>query len=288
MKLMKPSWLNVLPQYLVPQHALSRLAGWLSNCRWHWLKTWEISYFIKRYNVAVDEAVSGRLEDYPTFNSFFTRYLQPGKRMITSDPDAIASPADGGVSQIGVIQNDLLLQAKGFHFSLRDLLGGDAGLAQTFSQGCFATIYLSPRDYHRVHMPLTGTLQKTIFIPGKLFSVNQKTARNVPQLFSRNERLICIFETALGPMALILVGAMLVGSIKTVWDDSARSTKIVTKDFTHDVEKIRLERGAEMGHFAMGSTVIILFPQQKVTWQPELKENSFVHMGEPIAKIHHP
>jgi phosphatidylserine decarboxylase len=285
---MKPSWLNVWPQYLVPQHALSRLAGWMANCRWHWLKTWEINYFVKRYNVDVNAAAVSDLEAYPTFNSFFTRYLKPGERNVTNDPEAIASPADGGVSQMGVIQNDLLLQAKGFHFSLRDLLGGDAELAQTFSQGAFATIYLSPRDYHRVHMPVTGTLLKTIFIPGKLFSVNQKTARNVPQLFSRNERLVCIFETSSGPMALILVGAMLVGRIKTVWDDAERSTKIVIKDYTHAVKTIRLDRGDEMGHFEMGSTVIILFPQQKISWLPELKENSFVHMGEPIAKIYHP
>jgi len=281
---MKPSFLNVLPQYLVPQHALTGLAGLLSKCRWKWVKNWEINYFIKRYNVNVNEALSSNIEDYDTFNSFFTRRLKPGARTVITDKNAIASPADGAVSQMGNIQNDLLLQAKGFNFSVRDLLGGDDQLALTFSHGSFTTIYLSPRDYHRVHMPFTGKLIKTIFIPGQLFSVNQKTARNVPQLFARNERLVCIFETEIGAMAVILVGAMLVGSIKTVWNDSGRLSKMTTHDFSD--KEIILERGAELGHFEMGSTVILLFPENKIVWQPELSENSFVHMGELIAKIH--
>jgi phosphatidylserine decarboxylase len=276
--------LNILLQYLVPQHALTWLAGWLSNCRWKWVKNWEIRYFINRYSVDIQQAQLTSIDDYPTFNSFFTRLLKPGLRPIVQDKDAIACPADGGISQLGKITDDVLLQAKGFDFKLQNLLGGSPEHARTFANGNFATIYLAPKDYHRVHMPMRGTLRETIFIPGDLFSVNQNTVCHVPNLFARNERLVSLFETQVGPMAVILVGAMLVGSINTVWKDTLVYRKIHIEKYTGDTA-ITLERGAEMGHFKMGSTVIILFPQGKVSWSSDLKENSPVYMGTAIAKI---
>jgi phosphatidylserine decarboxylase len=279
--------LKVLLQYLAPQHLLSSLAGWLSNCRWHWLKSWEINYFITRYAPDLNEAVLGNIEDYPTFNSFFTRYLKPECRPIAPDAYAIVSPADGGVSQIGVIKNDTLLQAKGFDFRLKDLLGGNEEHARAFVNGSFATIYLAPKDYHRVHMPMTGTLRETIFIPGDLFSVNQNTVNHVPHLFARNERLVCLFDTAEGLMAVILVGAMLVGSIKTVWNNSTRAGKISVENFS-GARAITLEKGAELGHFEMGSTAILLFPSGKIAWLSDLRENAVVRMGTIIAKIRQP
>jgi phosphatidylserine decarboxylase len=278
---------KVLLQYLVPQHLLTAFAGWMSNCRWHWLKTWEITYFINRYAPDLTEAVSSNIEDYPTFNSFFTRYLKPEARPIAKDADAIACPADGGISQLGAIKDDALFQAKGFDFRLKELLGGNEEHARAFVNGSFATIYLAPKDYHRVHMPVAGTLRETIFIPGDLFSVNQNTVSQVPNLFARNERLVCLFDTALGPVAVILVGAMLVGSIKTVMNTDTSSRKINVENFS-GTRAITLEKGAELGHFEMGSTAIILFPSGKITWNTELHENSSVRMGTVIAKICQP
>jgi phosphatidylserine decarboxylase len=278
---MKPSRLNVFSQYLVPQHALSSLAGWLSNCRWLWLKNWEIHYFIQRYNVNIQEAQLTEVADYPTFN---TRLLKPGLRPIVQGAAAIASPADGSISQIGKIRQNILVQAKGFDFRLEDLLGGNEQLAQSFMNGQFATIYLSPKDYHRVHMPVTGTLRETIFIPGKLFSVNQKTTHNVPQLFARNERLVCIFDTEHGSMALILVGAMLVGSINTAWGDNVCHSTITRQIFSGQ-NAVTLQRGAEMGHFKMGSTAILLFPPDTINWSAQLTENSPLKMGELLGNF---
>ncbi len=282
-----PMNLKVVLQYLVPQHLLSSLAGWLSNCRWQWLKTWEINYFVQRYAPNLDEAVVTNPDEYATFNSFFTRQLKPGARPIAADADAVACPADGGVSQLGAIKDNLLFQAKGFDFRLQELLGGNAEHARAFVNGSFATIYLAPKDYHRVHMPLTGALRETIFIPGDLFSVNQNTVQHVPKLFARNERLVCLFDTAIGPMAVILVGAMLVGSIKTVWSATTRTRKISVENFS-GTRAITLEKGAELGHFEMGSTAILLFPSGKISWQPELRENTVVRMGTIIAKICQP
>ncbi len=283
---MKRKKLSVLPQYLVPQHALSKLAGLLSECRWKWFKNWQINHLIKRYHVDLEAALFTDLNDYPTFNSFFTRLLKPERRPIAHKIDALVSPVDGVISQIGKINNDQLFQAKGFYFTLQELLG-NSGSASAFEHGEYATIYLSPKDYHRVHMPYTGTLRETIFIPGKLFSVNQKTVHNVPRLFARNERLICIFDTAFGPMAVILVGAMLVGSINTVWKDKPFvSRTVINQSYPPDGKgAITLSAGAELGHFKMGSTVITLFPKGKITWAPSLQEKSILHMGEFFGKI---
>ncbi len=275
--------LNILIQYLLPQHALSRLAGWLSNRRWLWFKNWQINFFIKRYNVDINAALLPTVEDYPTFNSFFTRKLKPNLRPLPAETNAIISPADGCISQLGNINHDQLFQAKGFHFTSHALLGSTEH-AEQFQDGSFITIYLSPKDYHRVHMPFTGKLRETIYIPGKLFSVNQQTVRTVPQLFSRNERLVCLFDTDFGPMAIILVGAMLVGSINTAWDSqSPQSKKIVRKTYSQS-SAIILNRGDELGYFKMGSTVIALFPKKKIHWAPNLGENSLLQMGEFLGK----
>jgi phosphatidylserine decarboxylase len=278
---------TVVLQYLLPQHALSRLAGWLATRRWLWLKNWEIHYFINRYNVDLAAALSDNIADYPDFNSFFTRKLKANQRPIAKETNALVCPADGCISQIGLIQENLLFQAKGFHFRLQDLLGGNATLADEFYNGSFATIYLAPKDYHRVHMPLAGTLRKTSYIPGKLFSVNQKTVTGVPNLFAHNERLVCIFDTEIGPMAVVLVGAMLVGNIKTVWDTKASSPgKICHKSYpVSGTDSVSLERGAELGYFQMGSTVIILLPRAKTRWNASLQKNTPTLMGESFGEI---
>jgi len=247
-----------------------------------WLKNWMITTFIKKYQVNISEAVYTGLEAYPHFNSFFTRHLRSGTRPIAANPHAIVSPADGSISQFGHIEKDLLIQAKKFNFKLEQLLA-DQTLATKFLNGEFFTCYLAPKDYHRVHMPLAGKLIKTIFIPGKLFSVNEETALNVPNLFARNERLVCIFETAAGLMAMIFVGAMLVGSIKTVWQDHPHTAKKVSpNDFS---EPLEFQKGDEVGHFQMGSTIILLFQQNTIRWQNFLCTLLPIKMGQTIAEL---
>src|SRR5690554_299818 len=210
--------LFVLSQYVTPQLALSRLAGRFADSdRSPALKNRFTRWFIGRYGVNMSEAGEPDPEDYATFNEFFTRALKPGIRPIAMDPDVLVSPVDGAISQIGQVGSDRVFQAKGQSFSLTELLGGDSARARTFADGEFSTIYLSPKDYHRVHMPLAGTLREMVYVPGKLFSVNPVTADNVPNLFARNERVVCIFDTAAGPMAMVLVGAMIVGSVETTW-----------------------------------------------------------------------
>jgi phosphatidylserine decarboxylase len=273
---------NILLQHLVPQHGLSRLAGWIANNRWHWLKTKLIHDFIKRYQVDLSIAKLKKAENYPNFNSFFTRQLDPFYRPIAEGPEQIASPVDGSVSQAGKIHQHSLFQAKGRSYTLNDLLGGRTELANHFQDGEFATLYLAPKDYHRVHMPLKGKLIETIYIPGKLFSVNQNTTKAVSRLFSRNERLVCMFDTEKGPMAVILVGAMLVSGIETVWPSNFYTRTLLQKTFE---KGISLEKGAELGHFRMGSTVILLFPENTAQWIKDVKENATVTMGSLIGHI---
>jgi phosphatidylserine decarboxylase len=277
--------LGTLIQYITPQHLLTWFAGWLSTRRWLWLKNWEIRYFINRYNVDLSAALNSNPLDYPDFNSFFTRHLKPGLRPIVAEPNAIACPADGCISQMGRIEADRLFQAKGFYFTLADLLGGAAPLADEFRDGQFSTIYLSPKDYHRVHMPFTGTLRETIFIPGQLFSVNQQTAAEVPNLFARNERLVCIFDTDIGPMAVIFVGAMLVGSICTTW--GTPPTKTISRQAypSSGSDRVHIERGEELGYFKMGSTIITLFPKEKIVWAAALADNPQTQVGQLLANI---
>ena len=271
---------KILRQYVLPQHLLSRFAGLMANCRWPWLKNWLIKDFVKRYQVDLSLAQQENVEDYPSFNHFFTRRLKPAVRPIASGVKQIASPADGAISQIGHIEQDTILQAKGFHFSLKTLLGNDEQLAARFRDGLFATIYLAPKDYHRVHMPLTGQLRETTYIPGKLFSVNQYTANHVPNLFSRNERLVCLFDTDTGPMVVILVGAMLVGSMQTVWPQEINHKTPIRQTFA---DGPLLKRGEELGLFKLGSTVIVLLPKNQATWRADLQENTTVRFGEAIG-----
>jgi len=272
----------VLVQYCCPQHKLSRFMGWLAECRLKWFKNWAIKRFIRKKHVNLSEALSENLDDYPNFNSFFTRQLKPEVRPVAPGAMTLSSPADGCISQIGQINNDVILQAKNFNYTTTSLLGGAETLAQTFENGRFATIYLAPKDYHRVHMPISGKLLETTYIPGKLFSVNQITTQTVPHLFSRNERLVCLFETSVGPVAIILVGAMLVGHIETVWGMQHPNNEITTK---HYPDGVVLERGAELGLFKMGSTVIMLFPEGGAEWLAALQENSTVKVGEEIGRI---
>lgn len=274
--------IHVLVQYCCPQHKLSRFVGWLAECRLKWFKNWAIRRLIRKYHVNLSEALSENLDDYPNFNSFFTRQLKPEVRPLAKGTTIISSPADGCVSQIGQINNDVILQAKQFNYTTVSLLGGAGSLAQTFENGNFVTIYLAPKDYHRVHMPITGKLLETTYIPGKLFSVNQMTTQSVQSLFSRNERLVCLFETAAGPVAIVLVGAMLVGNIQTVWPMNHPKNEITTKRYA---DGIVLERGDELGLFKMGSTVILLFPKDSIEWISTLQENSTVKVGEAMGDI---
>ncbi|EKD74375.1 MAG: Phosphatidylserine decarboxylase proenzyme [uncultured bacterium] len=281
--LLMPKSFRVLVQYGCPQHLLSRLAGLIAECRWKWVKNCAIKLLINRHKVNVSEALLENLEDYPTFNSFFTRQLKLAVRPIAPGENCIISPVDGCISQIGHIKENSIFQAKKFYFNTTTLLGGSSELAELFENGYFATFYLAPKDYHRVHMPLAGTLRKTIYIPGKLFSVNYVTTQTIPNLFARNERLVCLFDTIAGPMVVILVGAMLVGSIQTVWPMPARSAKkrVTEEDYSYE---IFLERSAELGCFKMGSTAIVLFAKDKINWLPTLKENGVVKMGQAVGE----
>ncbi len=273
--------LKLLLQHCLPQHAFSKMMGKLANCRIKWWKNWAIRYFIKRYQVNLDDAFITQIEDYPDFNSFFTRFLKKELRPIVRAP-CIASPVDGTISQMGSIRNDLLIQAKASFFNLHALLGGEESKARAFYDGSFMTLYLAPKDYHRVHMPLSGILKATTYIPGKLFSVNPHTVLSHPQLFAENERLICLFDTALGPMAVILVGAIIVSGIEAIWPLKKNSRKIVKTLYDNDIQ---LEQGAELGHFRVGSTVIILFPKKTIAWSKDLNNDSAVIMGQAIGII---
>lgn len=278
-----PKYIYIYMQYLLPHHMLTAIMGWLAHIRTPRIKNWMIRRFIKKYSVDMSLAMTGDLTQYPDFNRFFIRQLKPQLRPITTVPNAIASPVDGTIAQIGTLNKNQLLQAKGFYFNLETLLGGDTELANTFYNGSFATLYLAPRDYHRVHMPLTGTLTKSIFVPGKLFSVNKMTSEFIPSLYSRNERLITVFDTAAGPMIVILVGAMIVGSIQAIWMDQPIKLKQI-QTTTH-VPKIHLQTGDELGQFQLGSTVIILFQKNKIHWIPSFKHDSLVQFGQILGKM---
>jgi phosphatidylserine decarboxylase len=275
----------IIFQYIVPQHLLSRLLGWVAECEWPWLKNTIIPLFIKRYDVNMDEAAEPEPRNYKNFNAFFTRALVAGARPIVDDAGSIACPADGCISQLGDIEARGLFQAKGQTYSLLTLLGGDAKQAKAFENGKFATIYLSPKDYHRVHMPATGTLKSMTYVPGDLFSVNTTTAENVPNLFARNERAVCIFDTEHGPMAVILVGAMIVAGIETVWGGQVAPLKrqIIKHDYQAKPKAITLQKGDEMGRFKLGSTAIVLFPAASMQWQAELVAGSPTRMGELLG-----
>ncbi len=273
-------------QYVLPHHTLSRLIGHFAECQTPWFKNRLIAWFIKRYQVNMSEAQFAEPSAYRHFNDFFTRALKPDARTLDTTVNAVLSPADGAISQLGTIEHGRIFQAKGHSFSLLELLGGDSQRAAPFMGGSFATVYLSPKDYHRVHMPLTGTLREMIYIPGRLFSVNQTTAGAVPELFARNERVACIFDTERGPMAVVLVGAMIVASIETVWAGLITPPLRQLRCFDYSDESrqpITLAKGEELGRFKLGSTAIILFADNHVIWNSELTETSPVEMGQRLA-----
>jgi phosphatidylserine decarboxylase len=276
--------LFILFQTIVPQHLLSRCTGALAELRHPvWLKNWLIRHFIRLFAVDMTEAAEPDYTRYACFNDFFTRPLRAGARQLASA--AVLCPADGAISQLGAIEGGLLFQAKGRYFSAEDLLGGDTARAALFNGGQFATIYLSPKDYHRVHMPVTGRLTATCYIPGQLFSVNGVTADNVDRLFARNERLVCYFETGFGPMAMILVGAMVVAGIETVWSGRVAPPPRhpMTVDYINPPETVMLAQGAEMGRFMLGSTVILLFPQGVMTFDKRYGAGVSTRMGEALG-----
>jgi phosphatidylserine decarboxylase len=278
--------LFIILQQLLPQHLLSRTTGWLAASEIPWLKNLLVKLFAGHFDVDMSEAAEPELQAYPSFNAFFTRSLREDARPIAGDEGTICCPADGAISQLGAITEGRIFQAKGKHFSTAELLG-DATRAKDFDNGQFATIYLSPKDYHRVHMPLAGELSAQTYIPGKLFSVNQVTAENVDRLFARNERLVCYFDTEAGPMAMVLVGAMIVAGIETVWSGQvAPPTKDPkTTDFKRAPSGVKLAKGEEMGRFMLGSTVILLFPENSIAWGEQFTANSPTRMGEALASI---
>lgn len=274
---------SVYIQYFVPQRLLSFFMGQLAEIRLTWLKNFFIRRFIKKYAIDLQEALISDPTHYSTFNDFFIRRLKPIVRPVTQAPFAIASPVDGTLVEFGNIHQHQLLQAKQLYFSLESLLGNDKESVQLFTNGCYATFYLAPRDYHRVHMPLSGDLIKTLYVPGRLFSVNHMTSELIPNLYGRNERLITLFHTEAGPMAVILVGAMIVGNIQTVWGDHpTRTSHIHINHYSHEVY---LETGMELGYFKLGSTVILLYPHQTISWGPTLKAGARVHFGQPIGNF---
>ncbi|MDR6228647.1 phosphatidylserine decarboxylase [Pseudomonas sp. SORGH_AS199] len=278
--------LFILAQHLLPHHLLSRLIGGFAECRVPWFKNLLTRWFVRHYDVDMRQAQVEDPTAYESFNAFFTRALKPGARPLPAAADVVVSPSDGAISQLGRIEHGRIFQAKGHSYSLLELLGGDGLRAAPFMGGHFATIYLSPKDYHRVHMPLTGTLKEMVYVPGRIFSVNQLTAENVPELFARNERVVCIFDTAVGPMAVILVGAMIVASIETVWAGLVTPPKRELKRFAYDEAArapITLRTGDELGRFKLGSTAIVLFGPEAVNWSAELGALSTVNMGQLLG-----
>ena len=278
--------LRALPLQLLPQRLSSRLVYRLARVRTPWIKNPLIRAYIRLYRVAMDEAAEPDPHAYPNFNAFFTRTLKPGARPVASEPDVMACPVDGTVSQLGYCDGETLIQAKGQHYTLTRLLGGDAEQAAAFRGGAYATLYLSPRDYHRIHMPLAGELRHMVHIPGRLFSVSPTTTRAVAEIFARNERLAVLFDTRIGPMAVILVGAINVGSLETLWGGPvAASLNPRVWRYPADGAALRLERGEELGRFNLGSTVILLFPGGRVRWRAGLGPGDPVRMGQRLADL---
>ena len=274
--------LAVLPQYLLPKQLLTVLAGRVAVARGGRMTTTLISWFVRSYGIDMNEADNPDIAGYATFNDFFTRALKDGARPLANA--TLICPVDGTISQFGALRGDQLLQAKGHHYSSTALLGGDAALAALFEDGLFATLYLSPKDYHRIHMPCDGRLRRMIYVPGDLFSVNPSTARAVPGLFARNERVVCVFDSSLGPFALILVGATIVGSMATVWHgvvNAQRGGELL--EWRYDDQTVQLQQGQEMGRFLLGSTVVLLFPQGPLQFNPAWKPDATVRLGEAMA-----
>ncbi len=276
--------LKVLPQYLIPKQAITLLAGKIASAKAGKLTTTMIAWFVNRYHVNMSEAAQPNIEAYESFNEFFTRPLKKGVRRINK-ADFI-SPVDGAISQFGTIKSDQIFQAKGHHYSTLAILAGNRTLAENFQNGSFATLYLSPKDYHRIHMPCDGQLKSMTYVPGDLFSVNPTTAQGIPGLFARNERLVCEFQSSHGVFVLILVGATIVGSMATIWHgtiNNPRLGKIKTWDFSD--QHLSLKQGEEMGRFLLGSTVVMLFPEKKLSFNRTWKAAKPVRLGEKMASF---
>ncbi|WP_317931394.1 archaetidylserine decarboxylase [Halioxenophilus sp. WMMB6] len=273
-------------QYLLPQKAISRAMGALAETQITAIKNPFINWFIKKYQVDLSEAEITQPEAFKCFNDFFTRALKADARPIDTGPGALACPADGAISELGAIHKGQIYQAKNHYYTTQELLGGDPALARQFDNGQFVTVYLSPKDYHRVHMPVAGELQQMIHIPGDLFSVNQATANNVPRLFARNERVVCLFATEFGPMAMVLVGAMIVASIETTWAGLVTPQKRQIQRWNYsDRQSLHFAQGEEMGRFKLGSTVVLLMAENAIGFKSGLMAGDPVRMGERLATI---
>jgi phosphatidylserine decarboxylase len=279
-----PNRLAVTPQYLLPKRLLTALAGRVASLHGGAFTHALIRKFIAKYRVNMEEAADPRVESYATFNDFFTRALRADARPMADSP--FICPVDAAISQFGPIEHDQIFQAKGHSYSTRALVGGDQALAHQFDHGHFATLYLAPKDYHRIHMPCEGRLKRMIYIPGDLFSVNPLTARHVPSLFARNERVVCVFDTPNGPFVNVLVGATIVGSVATVWHGVVNPPRTRdVREWRYDDQKIELAKGAEMGRFLLGSTVVMLFPKNVVTFVRDWAPTRPVRLGEPMATV---
>lgn len=274
--------LFVASQYLTPHHALSRLTGWLAESEFGPVRNTFIRRFAHHFEVDMAEAERPELSQYRNFNDFFTRALKPGARPLPEDPKVTVCPVDGTVSQAGQIQSGRIFQAKGRGFTATELLGGDSEQARRYQDGRFATLYLSPKDYHRIHMPCDGTLVRTTFVPGRLFSVNAVTTERVPRLFARNERLVCEFDTDRGRMVMVLVGAMIVASIETVWAGVVAPYQRGIIQHRFDEPSPHLERGEEMGRFRLGSTVVMLFEKDAIDWADSIAPGARVQLGQAM------
>ena len=275
--------LAVLPQYLLPKKLVTQLAGRFASAELGGVTQAAISRFVAHYGVDMSEAAEPDITRYASFNDFFTRALRAGARPL-ADADYVC-PVDGAISQFGAIERDQIFQAKGHHYSTCALLAGDAALAAEFENGQFATIYLSPKDYHRIHMPCAGRLLRMVYVPGDLFSVNPTTVRGVPGLFARNERVVSLFDTARGPFVLVLVGATIVGSMATVWHgvvNPPRPGEIKRWDYAD--KPVELAKGAEMGRFLLGSTVVLLWPKGTLKFNPDWTPGGAVRMGQMMGK----
>ncbi len=271
-------------QYLLPHKTLSRIAYKVARIRYRPVKNWMIVKFVQAFNVNLDEAISPDPDDYEHFNAFFTRALKPGVRPVSPGAHDLVSPVDGRISQVGPIRDGRIIQAKGFDFTVAELLASDSQTARNYDGGQFITIYLSPRDYHRIHMPLDGQPTYSVHVPGRLFSVADWTAQSIPRLFARNERLVCYFDTPLGKMPLVMVGAMLVSSMETVFHGEVTPPYAKTVTTLTPEPATVLRKGEEMGRFNYGSTVILLFPRDSMHFLPDLHAGMVLKMGQKIGR----
>ncbi|MGD8925527.1 MAG: archaetidylserine decarboxylase [Thioalkalispiraceae bacterium] len=280
-------YLFALPQYIIPHHLISRIVLFATRVKIVWFKNMLIRFVIRQYKVNMNELQYSDINHYACFNEFFTRPIKESARPVAEGEKVLCSPVDGAVSQVGDITDSTIFQAKGHQYSAKALLGGYEDIASQFESGKFATLYLSPRDYHRIHMPVAGTLEHMVYVPGRLFSVNPQTVRCIPGLFARNERVVTVFDTALGPMAMVLVGAINVGCIETVWQGviTPPHRQPVHRWVYKDHQDIQLDKGEEMGRFNMGSTVICLFANPDLEFDTAITPEASIKMGQAMIKL---